>query len=233
VIAANGDNVFWADTILGELSSRPGAGGATPITVSTPTTHHVALAAAVDGIVLLSAGPPGLMGGLQQWAVSLATSQPAIGLSNPHDVTVAGTAIYWTESAQVSKGAIGASTSSVVASGETGCESIAANAAGAYWTRPNEGLVRSSVPVGGTVGASSLAEKEVLPSSIAADDTDVYWLTGDGRLRRKTIGQELPPATLAKGFASAFAGTHVKAIALTSMYVVWITTDGRVLRVAK
>lgn len=54
-----------------------------------------------------------------------------------------------------------------------------------------------------------------------------------GTLRRKAIGQELPPATLAKGFASAFAGLHVKAIALTRQYVVWITTDGRVLRTDK
>lgn len=116
--------------------------------------------------------------------------------------------------------------------GESGCESIAADAQGVYWTRPHDGLVRMMVPPQTSV--RSIAVNQVAPMSIASDGSGVYWLTGDGKLQRSTRQvAEVPPQTLAKGFTVAENGTRVRAIALSSKYVVWVTADGHVLRTEK
>ena len=231
-IVAAGGYLVWADTSAPLVSSRTDLGGpGAPVEIATSTKDHVALAASADRVVLLSTSSVSLESRLEQRPLNLSTSTSLTTVAGVFDVAVGGTTVYWTAPGQISRGAIGATTDQVFAGGETGCESIAANAAGAYWTRPSDGLVRTQGSA--SLKAISLTTMEVSPSSIAVDDTDVYWLTGDGRLRRKTLGQELPPATLATGFKSAFAGTHVKAIALTTSYVVWLTTDGRVLRIAK
>jgi hypothetical protein len=232
-ITLTGSDLFWADVDARTLTHLPlGLGGVTTTHSMSPGSSPVALAASADTLVVLALSPPN--GALDQFSFTLSSGMSVGALAPPYDVAVAGTAVYWTEPSvgQIGQGTTGTSNKSVLADNETGCESIAANAAGVYWTRPNDGLVRTSV-ASGAIGAATVAEKEISPSSIAVDDADVYWLTGDGTLRRKTIGQELPPATLAKGFKSAFAGTHVRAIALTAKYVVWLTTDGRVLRTDK
>jgi hypothetical protein len=195
-------------------------------------TVPFALAAAADQLVVLERSPVPITGALQHYDFALSATAALSGLSDPYDVALGGGTIYWTESTgRVAAGAFGASTNTEVSNAEPGCESIAGNAAGAVWTRPSDGLVRFYAVA--TASTGTLTAGESSPSSIAGDLTDVYWLTGDGKVRRKTIGQELPPATVASGFPSAWAGKHVRAIAVTSKYVVWITTDGRVLRADK
>jgi hypothetical protein len=229
-IAVGGTFLFWAnvsgaalqqlDLTSGQLSTYGVPAGRQPAVLAAGTDRLVVAADATNDDEL------------QQYTFVLSNGPASLsGSSAFTDVAVAGTDVYWTQSsaAQVTKGASGVLLNTPIATGETGCESIAANSAGAYWTRPTDGLVRTT----SSNGNGTLTSGEVAPSSIVADETDVYWLTGDGKLRRKTLGQELPPATLAKGFASAFAGKRVHAIALTNKYVVWITTDGRLLRVAK
>jgi len=231
-IAIAGGHLFWANVGGKQLSRRPLVGAAVPLVASTSTTVPHALAAGADRIFVIALGPQGV-GEAQQYDFDFVAGPVVGGLSNPFDVAVDGSAAYWTESStgRIGRGANGSALNDTVATGETGCEAIAANAAGAYWTRPSDGLVRAvSIQ---SFGVTSLAEKEVSPSSIAADDGDVYWLTGDGTVRRKRVGQELPPATIANGFKSAFAGTRVRALALTSKYVVWLTSDGRILRADK
>lgn len=229
-VVAFGAELFWSDPAgtLGRVSLLDDA----VLTVSAgPGTSPVALAAGVGGLAVLARMGPGV-GSVLQYDLGLVAGSGVSGLADPYDVTLSGATVYWTESSgRVGQGTLGGSTNAEVATGETGCESIAANAAGLYWTRPKDGLVRMTVLT--TAATGTLTANETSPSSIAVDDSDVYWLTGDGRLRRKRIGQELPPATLASGFPSVFAGTHVRAIALTSKYIVWLTTDGRILRTDK
>jgi hypothetical protein len=231
-IVIAGGFLFWGDTGAASLSRRPLAGGTVSSAVLALGKNPRALAASADRIVVDAVDIAGV-GEMQQYGFDFVAGPSVGGLANPFDVAVVGTSIYWTESAgaRIGMGVTGNGTNQEIAIGETGCESIAASSAGVYWTRPAEGLVRTIVAMG--AGATTLAAKELAPMAVAGDSTDVYWLTGDGLLRRKTLGQELPPATLAKGFSSAFFDKRVRAIALTSQYVVWITTDGRVLRTNK
>jgi hypothetical protein len=230
-IVADGAYLFWSQPgAVGRVSS---AGGADALTSMPVGSASVAIAASSGALVALaSAGPTA--GILQQFDVGVVAGAAIVFAGSPEDVAYSGSAFYWTETGgRVATATFGSTTSAELAMNETGCGSIAANATDVYWTRPSGGLVRSANRLAS--GAPiTLTAGETAPSSIAADDTNVYWLTGDGKVRRKTIGQELPPATLASGFASAaFAGKHVRALALTSMYVVWITTDGRILRTDK
>ena len=225
--------MFWSDTATGTITGRPLD---TPqfVTTTLPLGKSpIALAASNDRLVVLASSL--LVGGeVQQYSFGLSAALVVSGLASPFDVAVAGTAIYWTESSsgRIGRGTIDVANSTRCRRRRDGLRVNRRQRRGGLLDAA-ERWSRAHAVATGSVTGMSLAEKETSPSSIAADDTDVYWLTGDGKLRRKTIGQELPPATLASGFKAAFAGTHVRAIALTSKYVVWLTTDGRVLRIAK
>ena len=129
----------------------------------------------------------------------------------------------------------------MMATGNTGCHpktnmaasTPVADASGVYWTQPSAGLVRVSVSLGGPV--DTLASNEVQPHSLVTDATSVYWLTHGGKLKRLAKGAT--PGTLATtfaaGFNTSFAEMRVRALAQNAQYLVWITTDGRVLRMAK
>lgn len=229
-IVVAGGFLFWGDTGAAKLIRRTLSDGTLVTATPTPGKNPRAIAATADRLVVAAIGGASV-GEIQQYAFDFNPGTSVAGVANPFDVAVAGASIYWTESsgARIGMGTIGGVANQDLALGEMGCESIAANAAGVYWTRPDDGLVRMISTMTGA-GATTLAAKELAPMSVTVDDMDVYWLTGDGLLRRKTLGQELPPATLAKGFSSTFIDKRVRAIALTSQYVVWITTDGRVLR---
>jgi hypothetical protein len=230
-IAAAGGAVIWTDFGGAKVKSRSLTGGA-PTVVSTGVKNPFAVAATNAGVAVLTSGP-GLGGELQQYDLGLSPG-PTVGpLSEAFAVAAYGSDIYWTEAAagRVGQGQIGSNMNGDLAVGEADCQSIAANATGVYWMRPAAGLVR--VKASASTTATSFVTGEVGPHSIGVDDDGVYWLTSNGTLRRKRIGQELPPATLASGFGSAFTRVRVRALALTSKYAVWITTDGRVLRTDK
>ena len=229
-IAATGEAVYWGD--FGGAWLKSLSAGATR-TVTTGTKSPFAVSATKAGVAVLAIGS-GDVGELQPYDANLIPGFKFGSVSNPFDVAAYHDAFYWTEAGagRINQSQFGSSTSTELATGETDCQSIAANATAVFWTRPSQGLVRMKKLSSLTPG--SLVTGEVGLHSIAVDDSDVYWLTSDGKLRRKRTGpQELPPATLASGFGSAFAEMRTRAIALTSKYVVWITTDGRVLRTDK
>ena len=229
-LAVTTTDLFWCNFGGKELLRRPLAGG--PIASHTTSTSPFQIAIAADRLV--TATLDGLLGAgeIQQYTFDL-NAGPSVGIAtgNPYDVAALGTDFYWTESAtgRIARGQTGLNTNKdLVASGESDCQSIAVDGAGVYWARPSNGLIRMAL----TGNASDLATNEVAPHSLAADGQALYWLTGDGQVRRSTH-MDHKISTLATGYMTAFSDGRAQALAVTSKYVVWLTTDGRVMRVAK
>ncbi len=235
-IVVTSSDVFWGEFGGNKLSRRGLTGGAVTTVTRTSGKAPLAMATASDRIVVVALDSSS-NGEIQQYQFDFA-SGPSVGnLTNPFDVAVQAEAIFWTESSlgRIFMGTVGTTNASPIVQNESDCQSIAADALGIYWTRPSldvgpsAGLVRMSSPSGANV--RSLATGQRVPMSLASDPTGVYWLTLDGTLRRSTRSE--PIETLAGGFNAAFKDFHIQAIALTSKYVVWITNDGQVLRLAK
>lgn len=230
-LAVTATDLFWCNYGGKEILRRPLAGG-TIVPHSTSTKGPFQIAIASDRLV--TATLDGLQGAgeIQQYMFDFSAG-PSIGIAtgNPYDVAALGTGFYWTESAtgRIARGETGANTNKdLVPSGESDCQSIAVDSAGVYWARPSNGLIRMVV----TGNPSDVATNEAAPHSLAADGQALYWLTGDGQVRRSTHADR-SRTTLAKGYMTSFADGRAQALALTSKYVVWLTTDGRVMRVAK
>ena len=151
---------------------------------------------------------------------------------NIFDVAATPTKLYWTESSSASVYSVGIDGTgaevAMVANQQGDCESIAAEGADVYWARPQAGLVSRAKGA----GAQTFVTMEKGPFSLAVDTASVYWLTTEGALRRASRA-DASVVTLASGFKTAFVDRRVQAIALTSTYVVWITSDGQVLRLPK
>ncbi len=230
-LAVTTTDLFWCNYGGKELLRQPLAGGLiVPHTTSTKNPFQIAIAS--DRVVTVTLDGVVGAGEIQQYAFDF-TAGPSVGIAtgNPYDVAALGTDFYWTESAtgRIGRGQTGVSTNKdLVASGESDCQSIAVDSAGVYWARPSNGLIRTAV----TGNASDLATNETAPHSLAADGQALYWLTGDGQVRRSTH-MDRKITTLATGYMTAFTDGRAQALALTSKYVVWLTTDGRVMRVAK
>ncbi|MBS2011794.1 MAG: hypothetical protein JST00_02675 [Deltaproteobacteria bacterium] len=144
------------------------------------------------------------------------------------DVAVASTTLYWAESPS---GTIwsGPTTAMVSATqlvtGEIGVNGIAADLFGVSWLTPTavKGRATNQAP-------KVISNDKAV--AIAARDGAVYWLANapPGRLRKAELNDDVGPRqTLASGFPVDFKPSQ-KAIALTPTFVVWITSDGRVLR---
>src|SRR5262249_26364318 len=71
------------------------------------------------------------------------------------------------------------------AAGEKDCRTLASNSDGVFWTRFGEGIVRMRDRSSLT---TDIASGELEPYGLAADGTGVYWLTGNGTLRRWSAG---------------------------------------------
>lgn len=229
-IVVSGDDLFWTDyghKLLNHVLISSG----TNQSVSPAAKAPIAIAIAGSGLVLASLGV-GDVGDVQQYQLDLTVAGPSIGgQQNPLDVAAYQSEVFWTESSagNIRAATVGADDVMLLASGESDCESIAADGAGVYWTRPGEGLVRAILSGG---SPRTIAPAESSPFSLAADDSGVYWLTKDGRLRRSSRN-ELPITTIAAAFGGSPANDRIQAIALTSKYVVWLTADGKVLRADK
>jgi len=113
--------------------------------------------------------------------------------------------------------------------GETGIRSIAADDATLYWSRDSTVL---SSPINGAPSARVIATGQASPFALTAYDGSVYWLTTDGALRtaRHDDDPGVPARTIATGQPVAFARADVQAIGVTLASVIWLTSDGRVLR---
>lgn len=151
---------------------------------------------------------------------------------NPLGVASSAQDIYWTESSigRIGHAKLGVAAADAFASNEGDCRSIAADAQGVYWTRPSVSKVRAKLV--NSSGVIDLAAGEIGPSSLATDPTHVYWVSSLGQIRRikRTAGATVE--TVVDGFAP-ITDIHFQSLALTKDYVVWLTSDGRVLRHAK
>lgn len=236
-----GGSLYWVDrgnSLFGQLSIV--AGGPDVRSVANGV-KPVAIAAGkgTGGVRMVIAGHSGSgegNGRLQQYKADSTLLLEIDGTYNGlFDVAVTGTHVWWTESGAgaVWEGTLDAQAASSPVSGETGCESIAADAQGVYWTRRSDGLVRMLPPEAPPV-AITLAKSQMAPFSVTSDASGVYWLTSDGKLQRSNRqSSEVPPQTIAKGFSTSFPDMHIRGIALTSKFIVWITSDGKILRADK
>ena len=163
---------------------------------------------------------------VRKYDINLNSGEGYGGVEPASDVAVFGSTVYWTTEATgaITIGSTGGTPAATTfKSSEVGCGSIAADAVGAYWTTASAVRGKAS----GDAGATTLANERAV--AIAANAGAVYWLTAapPGRLRRGKM--DAPAVTLASGFVANFTPSQ-KVIALTAQYVIWITSDGRVMR---
>jgi hypothetical protein len=229
-VAVANDTLYWADYGGGRLRRVPLAGGSILSARPTPGKNPFLITPASDRIVVVALGV-GDVGEVQQYQFDFLAGPSVGNLANPFDAAVYSGKIYWTESApgRIGSGSIGAGDSADFVLGETDCQSIAADGSGVYWTRRSAGLVRRNLPI----GTVSLAAQEVRPHSLVTDGAAIYWLSGDGKVRRLAKAGSAQATTIAEGYALDFAQMRTRALAVNDGFIVWITTDGRVLRLAK
>lgn len=236
-LAVADDDVYWIDDAARKLAHRDADGGVNVTAIDVTENLLVARSivatpgAAASKLIVAASDSDDLHGSVLQYgSVGASPKHLQDAVATLFDVAVMGTQIAWTAKATGSiwNGQLGSDAAAELVVGELACESIAVDAQGIYWARPGTGMIRTTIA---TVGApvTSLAVGEANPFSLAADASGVYWLTEEGKLRRSTR-TELPLETISSGFASTFPDRRVQAIALTSKYVVWITSDGHVMR---
>ncbi len=229
IAVANG-SLYWGDVGVAHVVKRQPLDGGALSSTTTDDKGAFAFAAALDRMVVATTN--GSVGEIRQFMFDLA-SGPVVGvLGNVFDVAAFGGDIYWTESGsgRIGHGKTGDGTNDTFAMDPGDCQSIAADSSGVYWIKRTPGLIRSTVS-GAVV---DVASGEPSPHSLTADGTYLYWLTREGKLRRLAHAPGSQPTTLAEGFASQFDfQLRARALAWTPKYLVWITTDGRILRLPR
>lgn len=228
--------IYWADFGQNAIGVLPVGTPPTQVKVQSLRPVALALGASSEAPLLrvIVAGKGSAVGTVMHFSAQLNDlGGTAAMLINPFDVAASGSDVYWTDSAAgaIFKAAVTDSASgAALATGESDCQSIAADVLGVYWTRPAAGLVQMR-SAAGTV--TSIGQNQAGAHSLAADASGVYWMTRDGKIRRSPRN-ETPLAVVAQGFDGDFGvDSYTQAIALTSKYVVWLTADGKVLRRAK
>jgi hypothetical protein len=235
-VVVSGGLVLWIDPSARMVAYRGVTGTTTSVlTVSDslwPRSIATSASAGAPQIVMTVSDQDESSGGsvLELSSFASAPTYVASSFGTPFDVALLGKQVVWTDKSigEVWAAELGGSGGAAFAMGELACESIAIDAEGIYWTKPAEGAVRMALSPT-AAPPTSLASGELKPFSLVADASGVYWMTEDGKLRRSTRS-ELPLQSVADGFASVFPDHHMQAVALTSKYVVWITSDGKVLR---
>lgn len=226
-IAVAGGAVFWVDPLNSDRGKVATAGGGE---VNREETALLALATVSStSVVAIQTGAA--QNEVREYDVStINAGNGYAAYGTLADVSAGGGRIYWTESStgKVYRATVGSFPSiASFASTETGCGSIAADTVGAYWATPGGvRFVRHADSIPKPLATDTNA------TSLVAENGVVYWLTkgASGSLRRLDVdAAETPPETLATNLLVNF-GPEVQAIALTPAYVVWITSDGRVLR---
>ena len=231
-IAVAGGGVYWADT-SGYAVKR--ADILTGSVTSTPTTvdEHVSMLASTSDRIFGMVGNNGGVGALLQYGLDLAPMAGATldGLTNPFALTSQGNTAYWTEGSpsEAVRSLDEGSSTPVTIGIEHDAQSITADDAGLYWARPIDQLIRGRLNNGPLI---TLASGEPQPYAIAADGTYVYWTTSNNELRRAGHLDNGTSSLVASGFTRV-VDEHVRAIAVTKEYIVWLTEDGKVLRLHK
>jgi hypothetical protein len=230
-IAVLGDYVYWTDPTTRTVVRKSIGTGMQNGTTAEPGTDPppTIVVAATNGVVTLIGTNTATPGRLDQYGLDLPPSPMAIigGITNPFSVAAFGTSFYWTEGGPgfVASADVGGTIRKPLFQ-ESDPEAIAADAAGVYWTVPSQGKIRGSLD---GKSAITLASGQNDPRSIAGDGTYVYWTTLDNELRRAGHIDGGTSSVFASGFM-AINEIHVRGVAVTSKYVVWLTADGKVLR---
>ena len=223
--------LYWADTGKGTLSRLPIA-----TAISVPPTNvrigfsPATIVASDMGVVALLTGADPVDGQVAQYDFTLTETGFSVGgQQNPFGAALFGNEIFWTESAghHVRHGTFGTVTNDVWSDNQFDSETIAADKDGVYWSAGTN--IRMSSTTTGT--ALDVSTTEDTPSSLTTDAASAYWLTKDS-LRRWDKVSGSKPTTLAKG-VFGFLTAQFRGIAVTNSYVVWITADGNVMRLAK
>jgi hypothetical protein len=152
------------------------------------------------------------------------------------------TQTYETAIAQV---ALSGGAPTTLASGQYGVHGIAVSGGNVYWvdtytpvTEPDastlsDGLV-SGVPSGGG-SPMTLASHQALPSTLAADSTNLYWSNGAGCSSSASCPGAIMTVPLSGGTPLVLAsGPYFpQSLAIDGARVYWGTSDGRLMSVAK
>ncbi|HSO36428.1 MAG TPA: hypothetical protein VLT33_28075 [Labilithrix sp.] len=232
-IAVGADaTIYWADFAQGSIGRISPSGA--PMQMVVTGLRPVALAIGVSPVapaLRMIVASKDVTSTVKQFNSALAElGGTTAAVLNPFDVAVVDSDVYWTDASAgtIFKADVADSASgTALATSESDCQSIAADVRGVYWARPGAGLVQMRSPAG---SITPIGQNQTGPHSLAADERGVYWMTRDGKIRR-SARNETPLAVVAQGFNGDFgAESYTQAIALTSKYVVWITADGKVLR---
>ncbi len=237
-VAVANSRVFWTDVNDGTVASIAinGVGGVMRTASSGTGADKLAsvIAASPTTVFAMSANNGLATDEIRQYDLSLApiANSTLSNLQNPFAIASYGSKFYWTEGGPantVGSATAGSATRGPSISPEQDAEQVAADAAGVYWTVPSMGEVRGSI--GGAAPITLVANEGEL-RALAADGTYVYWQTPGNELRRAGHVNNGTSSLFASGFV-AVTEPKVRGIAVTSEYVVWLTGDGKVLRLHK
>lgn len=227
-LAASSGNLFWFDNKDASLHSwNPTLGQSN----TNPESQPIA-ALALGGLYVASLvkHDAGVAGSIELRAqAALGTTLGMVETPNPFDIVIHGTDVFWTDvdiHHFVIKSSTNTSPDTFAPCPSSDCEYITANDAGVYWTQSSS--VAGRTMSGGTM--LSLGANEPGPSAIASDESGVYWIVNDGRVRRWTSDGKT--TTVSSGFP-VLQDMNARPLALTSRYVIWLSGDGRVLAHSK
>lgn len=233
-IAASAARVFWIDATNGKIG-RVDKTGSNPFTREA-TKGPIGIAVYASRVLIANSNPPELEP--LDMDVS-AAGGPANAAAPPRSLSAAANAdrAVWCEpnAGDIRQSPIqNASVSSVtsVTTSEFGCGSTATDSFATYWAR--QGAVYAKAKTSGAA-RTTLASPENDPFSLVADDQGLFWLTRDGLLRTSSAVQLDGGAarTLASGLKVNFADRRITAVALAPAFVVWATSDGKILRTSR
>ncbi|MDB4933396.1 MAG: putative serine/threonine-protein kinase pknH [Labilithrix sp.] len=224
-IALVGNQLFWTDANPYSVNRISTLGGAVLTAPASVAKAPITLTASPDGVVVLTQNG-NAKGDVQQYTRDLAPGPVVADVGVPFGAAIVGTDVYWSESGAmtIAAGKLGDNSRIALTANESDGESIAADALGIYWARPQTKEMRAKIAGGGFV---TIAADEDDAASVCLDATHVYWVNTKA-IRRydrtsktvETFATDFPPVTKLER----------RSVALTSKYVVWLTDDGRVLR---
>jgi hypothetical protein len=219
-IASSAGRIYWTNASAAVLS-EPAAGGAVDV-VALGQANPQGVAVDADAVYWVNAGTGAadgsvvkapLAGGL---TVTLASLQP-----RPHAITLDTANVYWTNSGavcEVPKSGGKVTTLSAVStpSGIAVADSVL------YYTgydgTDSEGAVWS-MPIGGT--ASEIAVHQKNPSSLAIDETNIYW-TDDDPIDGSVLEMERSGSIVDAPAVLATGRSHPRGLAVDGTNVYWV-----------
>jgi hypothetical protein len=180
-IAVDSSAVYWTDK-YGKLVRSCSVGGCDGMPTTLATDPTILSGVAIDPTSIYWAEPK--LGNIIKCPlVGCATITPfASGQVNPQKVDVAQATLFWSANGAImscpTSGCVGPP--SVFASDQPAAYALAHDAAHLYWTLQEMGGKVLSCPLAGCTTPTVLADMQASPSSVAVDETSVYWANSGG-----------------------------------------------------